>query len=235
TPMVPKYRDEAYSVIAKLESDTGAGAASADGKLSVAQWFATGEAAKTLAKQPGIAGAVSGSSEIARAAALEPEFLKSKEISKDVKVAAFWTTFRALDDVEKAQAKAHLAAVKAFAVRYKTQDFVQYIDTGDEDKPVVRSEKKHTITHDNWQILLAYQENLEDSIAALDDLILDGEYKELRKAGDPPTRPGPDRLKELLKERDDQRALLAKFEDALHKEESIAKAFEYFAQLLKGE
>lgn len=65
-----RYKEEAYSVIAKFSGETGAKAdRAAEGKLSVAQWFATGEAAKTLARQPGIAGAVTGSSEIAKAAA----------------------------------------------------------------------------------------------------------------------------------------------------------------------
>lgn len=64
------YRTNAYSVIAKFKGDANAGAGSnANGKLSVAQWFATGVAAETLAKQPGIAGAVSGSADIAEAAA----------------------------------------------------------------------------------------------------------------------------------------------------------------------
>ncbi|UCD00163.1 MAG: hypothetical protein JSW66_09835 [Phycisphaerales bacterium] len=64
----PRYRGDAYSVIAKFSGDAGTSATgAAEGKISVAQWFATGEAAKTLANQPGIAGAVSGSSEIEKA------------------------------------------------------------------------------------------------------------------------------------------------------------------------
>ncbi len=67
---IRRYRTEAYSVIAKIAGEVQAKAAdSADARLSVAQWFATGEAAIILAKQPGIAGAVTGSSEIAKAAA----------------------------------------------------------------------------------------------------------------------------------------------------------------------
>lgn len=66
---IKRYRPEAYSVIAKIAGDVSGNAGeTAQGKLSVAQWFATGEAAKILAKQPGIAGAVTGSSEIAKAA-----------------------------------------------------------------------------------------------------------------------------------------------------------------------
>lgn len=66
---IRRYRTEAYSVIAKIAGEVqGKAGGSADGKLSVAQWFATGEAAKILANQPGIAGAVTGSSEIAKEA-----------------------------------------------------------------------------------------------------------------------------------------------------------------------
>jgi len=64
-----RYRDQAYSVIAKFSGESSASAAStADGRLSVAQWFATGDAADVLARQPGIAGAVTGSAEIAKEA-----------------------------------------------------------------------------------------------------------------------------------------------------------------------
>jgi hypothetical protein len=67
---IRRYRDQAYSVIAKFSGEgTSAAANAAKGKLSVAQWFATGLAAETLARQPGIAGAVTGSAEIAEATA----------------------------------------------------------------------------------------------------------------------------------------------------------------------
>ncbi|UCG59378.1 MAG: hypothetical protein JSU70_07670 [Phycisphaerales bacterium] len=75
-----RYRKEAYSVIAKFRGETGGSAKGvAEGKLSVAQWFATGEAAKTLAKQPGIAGAVAGSSDIAKAAVEQARFAATLE------------------------------------------------------------------------------------------------------------------------------------------------------------
>ena len=72
-----KYRDEAYSVLAVLRGGASAGStATSNGdednvgaKISGGQWFATGEAAKILARQPGIAGAISGSPDIAEAEA----------------------------------------------------------------------------------------------------------------------------------------------------------------------
>ena len=65
-----KYRDEAYSVLATLRGKGSANAAANVGtEISGGQWFATGEAAKILARQPGIAGAISGSPDIAEAEA----------------------------------------------------------------------------------------------------------------------------------------------------------------------
>ena len=72
-----KYRKEAYSVLATIQGQGSANApATATGtegnvgtKIKGSQWFATGEAAKILARQPGIAGAISGSPDIAEAEA----------------------------------------------------------------------------------------------------------------------------------------------------------------------
>lgn len=72
-----KYRKEAYSVLAKIQgkgwgnrpemtTETGGNIGA---KIKGSQWFATGEAAKILASQPGIAGAISGSPDIAEAEA----------------------------------------------------------------------------------------------------------------------------------------------------------------------
>lgn len=86
-----KYRKEAYSVIAKIASTVGGrvntsaqtaprtpggevvegaftGNAGLEGHLNNAQWFATGEAAKILAKHRGILGAVVGSPSMSIAA-----------------------------------------------------------------------------------------------------------------------------------------------------------------------
>jgi len=68
--IIKRYREpEAYSVLAKFAGSAGADAAggAAQGGAGVSQFFATGNAALILARQPGIAGAVSGSPEIARA------------------------------------------------------------------------------------------------------------------------------------------------------------------------
>ena len=64
-----KYRDEAYSVLATIRGKGSAGSKGTSAKIGGGQWFATGEAARILARQPGIAGAISGSPDIAEAAA----------------------------------------------------------------------------------------------------------------------------------------------------------------------
>jgi hypothetical protein len=60
-------KPEGHSVLAKLNFGAGGGGANS----TTTQWFATGEAAKIIAQAPGIAGAVTGSPEIAKAAAEE--------------------------------------------------------------------------------------------------------------------------------------------------------------------
>jgi hypothetical protein len=68
----PRYRQDAYSVLAKFQGGAeGKVKESAEAGMSIAEWFATGAAADILARQPGIAGAISGSSKIGEAAALE--------------------------------------------------------------------------------------------------------------------------------------------------------------------
>ena len=68
------YRDEAYSVMAKIAGEAnGRGATGQAGEFEaagkIAQWFATGEAAKLLAKNEYAAAALTGSSETAKAIA----------------------------------------------------------------------------------------------------------------------------------------------------------------------
>jgi hypothetical protein len=71
-PVDEVYRGEAYSVIAKIAGEArgraGQGAAGADAGGGLAQWFATGQAAIEIAKNPATAGAVVGNAAIAQAA-----------------------------------------------------------------------------------------------------------------------------------------------------------------------
>lgn len=103
-----RYRPEAYSVIAKIHGKVGAKAAdTAEGTMSVAQWFATGQAAKILAGQPGIAGAVSGSSKIGEAAAREARFAAKLEgLNEDYAFMALGIIYKALGELSKDDTKA---------------------------------------------------------------------------------------------------------------------------------
>lgn len=77
-----KYRAEAYSVLAALRGGATAKTPATDNdedvgaRISGGQWFATGKAAKILARQPGIAGAISGSPDIGAPAKLSSPFQK---------------------------------------------------------------------------------------------------------------------------------------------------------------
>lgn len=103
---IQRYRAEAYSVIAKIAGEVqGKAGGSADGKLSVAQWFATGEAAKILARQPGIAGAVTGSSEVAKAAAQQTQFAalaRADPVAGVFQTAVLSAVRRTLDEMARA-------------------------------------------------------------------------------------------------------------------------------------
>lgn len=76
------YREEAYSVMAKIAGEAGGrGSAGQSAQYEaagkIAQWFATGEAAKLLAANEYAAAALTGSSETAKAIAENPRLGKS--------------------------------------------------------------------------------------------------------------------------------------------------------------
>lgn len=136
---VKRYRPDAYPVIAKFTGDVNSEAAQhAKGRLAVAQWFATGEAAVILAKQPGIAGAVSGSAEIAKEAARQ----QVSSVSPTVKLAAVRLAFDDLkrraagDGVRRADsdAIAHLAKLNPLAMQLPAMyDFLRYRPVDESD------------------------------------------------------------------------------------------------------
>lgn len=61
--VIKKYRDEAYSVLAKIVGDNGGGTGTVNGKLEASQWFATGPAATELAKHTETAAALTGNTQ----------------------------------------------------------------------------------------------------------------------------------------------------------------------------
>ncbi|MHC4159069.1 MAG: hypothetical protein ACYSSO_08320 [Planctomycetota bacterium] len=65
---IQKYRDKAYSVIAKLEGKIAANANPSSAVVSGAQWFATGEAANNVSSHPEFAVALTDNPAIAKQA-----------------------------------------------------------------------------------------------------------------------------------------------------------------------
>ena len=85
---VSRYRDQAYSVLAKINADGSAEAATAKGEIGVGQIFATGLAAELLSQQPGVAAMLSGSAGVGEAAAKQAQAAFGQSLS----AASFETT-----------------------------------------------------------------------------------------------------------------------------------------------
>lgn len=225
-----KYREKAYSVIAKIQSGTGgSGGQDAGVKLSAAQWFATGEAAVLLAKAPGIAGAVTGNSKIAEAAAKESALLRDDSIPDYVKTSALVTAFDFVASVQSPEAQGILGRLNGFAMGYKNPTFVAYFDNGQGE--IGHDPKRTALPANDYMLITQYQGALETSIDAIETLLADGSYKEIGQAN----RPDATRVQALLGERDDQRALLEKFEKTLRNESSVKDALAYLGRIAMAE
>jgi hypothetical protein len=101
-----RFRGEAYSVIAKYQGGADANAGNVKGGSTNGQWFATGEAAKTLAAQPGIAAAVTGSAAVGEVAAKQAEAVNKQNVSLETQADAvdkIVAKFKAGDDLRKLQ------------------------------------------------------------------------------------------------------------------------------------
>ena len=89
---------------------SGGATAGDNAGMSNAQWFATGVAAKTLAAQPGIAGAVTVSPQVAAAAADQAAFVAAFAESDRARVILmFGQAVKLLQQLGDADAKARLA------------------------------------------------------------------------------------------------------------------------------
>lgn len=223
-----KYREKAYSVIAKIQSGvSGTGSEEAGAKLSAAQWFATGEAAVLLAKAPGIAGAVTGSAKIAEAAAKEIAFLGDDSIPDYVKTSALVTAFDFVAEVQSPEAQRILGRLNGFAMGYKNPTFVAYSDTGSQ---IAQDPKGTALAGTDYMLITEYLGVLKDSIEAIETLLADASYKEVGQAN----RPDTARVQAILKERDEQQDLLAKFEKTLRNEASVKDALAYLGRVALG-
>ena len=188
----PRYRDESYSVIAKFAGETGGSADKiTSAGMSVAQCFATGEAAKTIAGQPGIAGAVTGSSEIAEAAARESTASLKGE-SRTVSIAILSLIKTGLDEFQKdeglspeirSQARHHVEKLDSLAAHLPERyTFTRYEHPGPgKNYNSVRSKQEgKPVERDGFDDVIIYLGHIDDSIRihgemlAVDGLQVDG-------------------------------------------------------------
>jgi hypothetical protein len=165
---VSRYLPQAYSVIAKINGEADAGAGSSNGKIAVGQWFATGKAAETLAVQPGIAGAVSGSAEIANAAATaQAHFaVKLTGISAADAQAALLAAYHSLKDLtsdtaaQKVVTDLDALAGSLIPASYSIYSFAPAAGATPATLTVYNKTKPTTVTFED---LIAYKESLSAS------------------------------------------------------------------------
>ena len=174
---VKRYRTEAYSVIAKIAGEVSGNAGdSAEGKLSVAQWFATGEAAKILAKQPGIAGAVTGSSEIAKEAVEQAKFTELGARSLHLTIASLRLVQSGLEDLAAEPTKypaagMHVASLDALSqgpAFPKSYTVDIYAFDGSTPNLFLDKATGTAFTQSGFDALLTYIAKLNSSITAID-------------------------------------------------------------------
>lgn len=178
-----KYRDEAYSVLATIRGEGSASAPAASTgspgnvgtKIQGGQWFATGEAAKILARQPGIAGAISGSPDIAEAEAKirslalgipaddDPIAIDAMRIAYNKLKPVVQTSTRALN------LKRRLDAVAA-SLR-GTKPYTQYNYNAENHSVQVVTGQRNYDPQDGFNNVLDHWDELTASINALSSLV----------------------------------------------------------------
>ena len=215
--------DTAYSVIAKYAGGAQAG----DAEMSNAQWFATGEAAKSLAVQPGIAGAVTGNARIAEAATNQTAILIDGSIPSNIKRSALWTAFEFVANADTPEADALESRLTGFALRYKTPKVELYSITQRSPIVVSKTEANAPLSKDDYTLINLYSGALEDSIDAIQALLVDPMAKE----EDQQSSPDSTRREELLRERDQQKELLVEFDENLRKSEEVRDVLAFFARV----
>ena len=231
---VKKYRDEAYSVIAKYQGGASAGAGGASASSTNGQWFATGRAATLLAEQPGIAGAVTGNSAVADAAAKQAQTLKITDATREANLSLLINVDEGMERLGKdgdkdAQAlRDRLVALDAAPYR---PDFIAYsynykpeaatLSSRPYEQPAPPTSFRHVITL--WDAL-----NL--SIAGLRDALTSGST-----LTEPPatTAITQDRRSALTLELSKLETLRTGFEDKLSREPAVVDAVDYFVKAVR--
>lgn len=225
---------EAFSVIAKYSG----GAQSGKTEVSNAQWFATGRAAKTLAEQPGIAGAVTGSPAIAQASiAGFGKRLGTKTRSDAVWVLAeVYSFLESLAASGTSGAEQHKAALDALDIAPSRLDFPIYSALNDS---TVRRIPGGTVEVLGRGLLAAlnYREHLRSSLDIIHDAIAGGEDVRYRSYQDDNGDIVPieaSHREELLSTAEDLRDRLERIDTILARENRVVAAIDYVASVLTG-
>jgi len=231
----PRYRDKAYSVIAKFRGDAGTSATgTAEGKVSVAQWFATGEAAMTLASQPGIAGAVTGSAEIEKAISERQVTAKptgDASLAANIVMAEIYQGLRLLAKDGDIEAAAHVKAMDELG-KLAPKEFTGYDrDPNDVLRP------KETRFVDGGATFYTYQKYaaaLRGSVSVLSDAL---EQETFQYRPSPEAKPAPatpeqrGTLREILAL---QQALQMNLAMEMLNQKATDEAVDYYCRVLKN-
>lgn len=236
-----KYRDEAYSVIAKYQGGSTGSAGDVSAAATNAQWFATGEAAVILAGQPGIAGAVTGSSDVAKAAAEQAKALAVSGDLKKVYFAALSGMLDALDSLaEGRDAEAALQRARLNELDVPS-NWIHGYDTMYTWRPKA-GELDHAATQagppsGDFANLLAHWQEATDTLDALTSASVAAAKNTPAevKANDLANGSSAQlTLAAITTRRDDLAKSVQEFEDRLGKEPKLVDAIRYYVNKLLG-
>ncbi len=230
----PRYRTDAYSVLAKFQGGAqGKAGQSAEAGMSVAEWFATGAAADTLARQPGIAGAISGSSKIGEAAALEAGARKLSvraTSSAETVVSCVYDGLKALAP-EDPQARSYVAGLDSLSALTppSVMDFSR--DPGD----FVKCEKIDCFTDTpNFRSYLTYRASLKGSITTLEKALAGQSFKYQPLKADVRDASSEDKTR-LQSFFTAYKAACEQLDAAIKKSPQYVDAIEYYSAILTGQ
>ncbi|MBT62904.1 MAG: hypothetical protein CML13_06795 [Puniceicoccaceae bacterium] len=242
---VEKYRPEAYSVIGKFVGSSagngkGSGTVTAEGSISAAQWFATGEAAKTLAKQPGIAGAISGSSLIAKEAA-EQEAARYRGVEAfghDASLLLIGEIYTLLKGKQDSRAKEIVARLDSLGDTLvpKLYDFNAYEKNGTKVERSAVAQQYFPTRSSKFTKVADYNRKLIDSVAALEESIGNAATWTI-DFGDGTTQQLANNIVRARVEeiRSEQKKLLDAFEKKFSENKVVVEARDLFIEYIRGE
>lgn len=174
------YRKEAYSVMAKIAGEAnGRGATGQAGEVEaagkIAQWFATGEAAKLLARNEYAAAALTGSSKTAEAISksLSKAFSEQDPLIVSAEIS---NVYQRLTEIDNDEAAKHCEKLDELARAYFKErgDFVVYLLDDNDNVSIVThlQGSEADFTH-----LVTAQSNSADTVRVLNKILADGRYE----------------------------------------------------------